>query len=231
MKKISQRLIASRPFAYLIYLFIRTYARTFRFEVRNEEAWREHYESGGSVLVCTWHQHFFAAIHHFKTYTPLQPSLMISRSRDGTIIANVAALSGWTPVRGSSSRGGKQALDEMIDRLRITRFAGHIVDGPRGPAGVVKAGLVRLAQSANATIYPFYVEARSAWYFNSWDRFFVPKPFSRVVLRFGERIDLETTKDPEQFEAQRLSVEEVMRRESGMDGPRSQPIAPETATA
>jgi lysophospholipid acyltransferase (LPLAT)-like uncharacterized protein len=225
MQKRSQRLLASRPFSYLVYRIIRIYSRTLRFEVRNSEAWMEHHASGGSVLLCTWHQHFFAAIRHFKTYAPLRPSLMISRSLDGTLIANVAALSGWTPVRGSSSLGGKEALEEMIDRLRLTRFAAHVVDGPRGPAGVVKAGLIRLAQGANAVIFPFYVEAPSAWYFNSWDRFFIPKPFSRVVLRFGEGIDVPSTRDPEEFEALRLSVEGVMRREAGMEGPPTRPLA------
>lgn len=215
-RKLTQRLIASRPLAFLLYLLIRVYAWTLRFRAENEEPWRAHLESGGAVVICTWHQHFFSAIRHFKSYSALRPSLMISRSRDGDIIANVASLSGWIPVRGSSSRGGKEALAEMVSRLRESRFVGHVVDGPRGPAGIVKPGLIRLAHAGNATIFPFYVTAEKAWYANSWDRFFLPKPFSRVTLRFGAGIEVEPTEDPEVFEAQRLRVEATMRQEAGM---------------
>ena len=199
----------------LLYHLIRAYSRTFRFRVRNEYAWLNYYlKNNGTVLLCTYHQQFFSAIHYFKKYQVYRPTLMISKSRDGEIIASVAKRNGWYPVRGSSSKGGGEALKLMIKHLKKYRLAGHIVDGPRGPAGKVKAGTIRLAHAANAVIVPFYVAADRAWYFNSWDRFLLPKPFANVVLQFGDIIKFNAVEDQHEFERQRQSLENIMYQES-----------------
>jgi len=138
---------------------------------------------------------------------------MISQCRDGEIVAGVAKLNGWHVVRGSSSKNGHNALRQMIHRLRTTRLAAHIVDGPKGPAGFVKRGAIRLAQDAGAMIVPAYAIAKNAWYFNSWDQFFLPKPFSIVTIRYGEMIKLpEIEDDISLIEKQRKDLEEVMRQ-------------------
>ena len=98
----------------------------------------------------------------------------------------------------------------VIGGLQNSRLAGHIVDGPRGPAGQVKAGVIRMAHASNAAIVPFYVSADKAWYFNSWDRFMLPKPFSRVVLRFGAMINLAPIDHDGDFEGQRRQLEQTM---------------------
>lgn len=161
-------------------------------------------------MLCCWHQQFFSAIRHFKNYAVYQPALMISQSKDGDIIARIAEKTGWHTVRGSSSRDGFRALKEMIDYLKENKFAGHVVDGPRGPAGVVKAGVVKLAQASGALVVPFYISADKAWYFNSWDRFLLPKPFSRVTLHFGDMLDLTSGTGEEDFERQRVRLQEIM---------------------
>lgn len=195
----------------MLYLLIRLYCRTFRLTVVNESRWMSHLAGGGTVLLCTWHQQFFAAIRHFQNYRGYCPGLMISRSRDGEIIAGVAALSGWRPVRGSSSLGGQAALRAMADHLTANRLAGHILDGPKGPAGTVKAGLIRLAHAAGAAIVPFTVVADDCWYAASWDRFMIPKPFSRVEIRYGDMLRFPETTDTAVFESQRRTVEDIMR--------------------
>jgi lysophospholipid acyltransferase (LPLAT)-like uncharacterized protein len=210
MSKKIDAVITSRPFIAFLYRFIRAYAWTFRLEVENETPWMAYHRNGGRVLLCAWHQQFFAPIRHFQTYRTHRPGLMISRSKDGEIIAGVASRSGWEPVRGSSSRGGLKAMRGLIELLRQTRLAAHIVDGPQGPAGVIKNGLIRIAHAADAVIVPFYVSADRAWYFNSWDCFMLPKPFSRVRLRFDEMIRLTPTDDEAEFEAQRVQVEKIM---------------------
>jgi len=204
------KFLLARLSLFLLYRLIRLYALTFRLTVENEGAWMDVLEAGGRVLICTWHQQFFAAIRHFKNYDAYEPALMISRSRDGDVIAGVARRSGWFPVRGSSSKGGEEALAQMVERLKLTRLAGHVVDGPRGPAGRVKTGLIRLAQAADAVIAPFTVSADRAWVLNSWDRFMIPKPFARVRLRFEPPVRLERTETAEEVEAQRLRVERIL---------------------
>jgi lysophospholipid acyltransferase (LPLAT)-like uncharacterized protein len=196
---------------------IRLYSWTFRMTVENEEPWMCYLREGGKVLLCVWHQQFFAAIRYFKSYESFQPSLMISQSQDGDIIARIARQQGWHPVRGSSSRDGGKALKEIIERLSQTRLAAHIVDGPQGPAGIVKAGVISIARATAAVVVPFYTAADRAWYFKSWDRFMLPKPFARVTLRFGEMMRFPADSERRLFESQREELERTMR--PGLIGP------------
>jgi hypothetical protein len=193
------------------YHVIRAYSLTFRLHIENEESWLKYRQNGGRVLLCAWHQQFFAAIRHFQTYAPYRPALMISQSKDGDIIAGIAEKSGWHAVRGSSSRDGRRALKEMIGQLKLSGLGAHIVDGPKGPAGVIKAGVISLARATGAVVVPVYITSDRAWYFNSWDRFMLPKPFARVTLRFGEMLDLTSGDSDEDFEDHRSRLQNVMQ--------------------
>ena len=205
-----RNILTTNLFIAFIYRFIRLYSSTFRLEIKNEKEWMDILQEGGRVLLCVWHQQFFSAIRHFQNYRDFKPALMISKSLDGEIIAGVAQRTGWHAVRGSSSRGGSEALKEMIDHFKQSGIAAHIVDGPLGPAGEVKPGVIRLAHIADAAIVPFYTSANRAWYFNSWDSFFIPKPFAKITLSFGKTIKFDPTDDPDTVETQRRYLEQVM---------------------
>jgi len=194
-----------------LYRFIRIYASTFRLTVENEKPWMNHVDSGGRVLLCCWHQQFFSFIRYFKTYSRYNPSLMISKSKDGEMIAGVAELTGWITARGSSSKGGISALKNMIQNLKANGLGAHIVDGPKGPAGIVKKGCIYLARDADAMIVPMYAIAKKAWYFKSWDRFFLPKPFSKVIIRYGDMIKAPENDDNGFIEKHRKHLEDTMR--------------------
>lgn len=204
------RYLKSETFISFFYRLVLFYSWTLRLKIENDKEWMDYRRKGGVVLLCTWHQQFFSAILPFKNYKTFNPSIMISQSRDGEIVANIALRSGWNPVRGSSSKAGTEALKKMITNLKEKKLAAHIVDGPKGPSGIVKPGVIRLAHAANAVIVPFSVSAEKAWYFNSWDKFLLPKPFSKVFLRFGKMIKFDRVKDKEIFERQRMKLEEVM---------------------
>jgi lysophospholipid acyltransferase (LPLAT)-like uncharacterized protein len=204
------RFLTSEAFISFFYRLILFYSWTFRLKIENDKNWQEYKKKGGVVLLCAWHQHFFSAVRPFKDYRIFNPSIMISQSKDGEIVAKIALRNGWNPVRGSSSKGGMEALKKMITNLKEKKLAVHIVDGPKGPLGIVKPGVIRLAHAANAVIVPFFVSAEKAWYFNSWDKFLLPKPFSKVFLRFGEMIKFDRVKDREILEGQRMRLEKVM---------------------
>lgn len=194
-----------------LYLFVRVYSATFRLSVENEEEWQAYLAGGGKVLLCAWHQQFFALIRHFSTYRHASPAIMISRSRDGELIAGVAELAGWHTARGSSSRGGRTAMHEMIERLNTHGLGAHLLDGPTGPPGVVKNGAVKMAVVSGAAIVPVYTIPTRHWHVNSWDRFIIPKPFSRVTIKFGPLRHPENTFDPAAFEQSRKRLENEMR--------------------
>jgi lysophospholipid acyltransferase (LPLAT)-like uncharacterized protein len=204
-------IIYTRPFIAFVYYFIRVYSMTLRLKVENENLWQARRKQGTTVLLCAWHQQFFSAIVHFKNYARFNPGLMISQSRDGDLISGVANRCGWHTPRGSSTRGGKKAMGAMIDHLKTHGFGAHILDGPTGPIGRVKAGVIKMALEADAVVVPFYTSAEKAWFFNSWDRFMLPKPFSRVLITFGPEIQLEAAGQKNSFEQQRLLIEKIMR--------------------
>ncbi|MFH2092927.1 MAG: lysophospholipid acyltransferase family protein [Pseudomonadota bacterium] len=203
-------IIYTRAFIFLAYYLIQIYSLTFRLKVVNEDNWKTLLGKGKPVLLCAWHQQFFSAIRHFRTYSKFNPGLMISQSRDGDLIAGVANKTGWHTARGSSSRGGRQALDVMIDHLITHGLGAHILDGPRGPMGKIKAGVIKMAIESNALVVPFYTHADKAWFFHSWDRFMLPKPFSTVTLTFGDEIVFGPDLENNSFEAKRQSLEDIM---------------------
>lgn len=213
MHKRLKFIINTRPFIFFVYYLVRIYSMTFRLKVENQEQWMALLNSERPLILCTWHQQFFSAISYFKSYSKYNPGLMISQSRDGDLISGVANKTGWHTPRGSSTRGGKQAMDAMIDHIRTHGFGAHVLDGPTGPIGKVKPGIIKMALETNAMIVPFYTKADQAWFFNSWDRFMLPKPFSRVTISFLDPVAL----NPEEgrsckpdFDALRLGLEQRM---------------------
>ncbi len=195
----------------IIYWIVRLYCATFRLKVENEAQWLDYLEKGGQVLLCGWHQQFFAGIRIFKKYRKYQPGLMSSKSLDGQIAAGVAKRAGCYTVWGSSSNSASAALKKMIRRLNDHRLAVHVLDGPRGPAGVVKAGAIAIAHGAGAVIVPGVVIADRSWYLGSWDRFMIPKPFARVTIKFFPKIELPSIMDKAEYENQRKRLEMIMQ--------------------
>jgi len=191
------------------YYIFSLYAKTLRLRLEGMDRIDNHLESNGRIVLASWHQRFFGGFFLPKRMgKPI--SIMISQSRDGDFAANIAGRIGWVPARGSSSRGGKNALRKIIDEMMETQIAGHIVDGPTGPPHVIKSGLITLAQQSGAVICPTFVLYENAWTFNSWDRFMVPKPFSRVTIRFGSFEHVPENADSGEFERIRLDIEQKM---------------------
>jgi hypothetical protein len=119
---------------------------------------------------------------------------------------------GWRAVRGSSSRGGNRALDTIKNLIGQGYKVGHIVDGPQGPFGTVKPGLIRIAQYADLPIVPTITSGENLWVFNSWDRFMVPKPFSRVIIRFGAPIHVPKDLGRKGFEQMQAHVAQTLEQ-------------------
>lgn len=115
-------------------------------------------------------------------------AVMVSRHADGETIARIVERLGSVTVRGSSTRGGAAALHEAILALKGGNSAVFTPDGPRGPREVARPGAVYAASRAGVPLVPTGVGVRSAWIFGSWDRFHVPRPFTRVAVVLGEPI-------------------------------------------
>lgn len=141
---------------------------------------------GEPICFAGLHQGMLMLPWHFRDRDGV---VMVSASRDGDLIAHTMALFGLRAARGSSRRGGRDALRAMIDEvLRFRCSAGIIVDGPQGPAGIAKAGVILLARETGLPIVPGTWWATRPFVVRSWDRTIVPRPFSRIVFAFEEPI-------------------------------------------
>jgi lysophospholipid acyltransferase (LPLAT)-like uncharacterized protein len=147
----------------------------------------------GPVIVAFWHARFLVLPFAYPHNRPV--GLLISPSRDGDILAGVMQTLRREPIRGSSRRGGREALAELDDAVRRGWDAAIAVDGPAGPALHAKAGTARLAQRTGAPIVPVVYGARRGWYLKTWDRFLIPAPFSRVRVLWGEPLRVAPTDD------------------------------------
>ncbi len=196
------------PFAYY---FIRMYFSLIKIRTINEDLVINRFKSGQKVIGAIWHQRIILALGYAKRFRVYRPSVMISQSRDGDMIADVYSRFNFRPVRGSSSRGGKEALAAIIADLSQNPFAVHVLDGPRGPKGVVKPGMIVMAQLSGVPIIPAYLSVNRAWVLNSWDRTLIPKPFSTIFVRWGDPIIVPDQLDDETFERTRKQIEDDMK--------------------
>jgi hypothetical protein len=135
---------------------------------------------------------------------------MVSASKDGEYIAQLARRLGHVPVRGSSNRGGVKALREMIDLLQKGRNSAIVADGSQGPARRLQAGCILMASKSGKPIFPMAWAADRAIVFKSWDRTVVPLPFATIVLHQGEPFYVPPSLSSAQVEAYRLELEQCL---------------------
>jgi hypothetical protein len=136
-------------------------------------------------IFCFWHRCTLPCGWYFRRF---RCSILISQSFDGELIARTLGLLGYNNVRGSSSRGGASGLFALCDVLANNMPVVFTADGPRGPIYQTKIGPVKLAQMTGEEMGSFYLLPERAWVMRSWDRFLIPKPFSRVVVSWARAV-------------------------------------------
>lgn len=135
---------------------------------------------------------------------------LISASRDGDLLSDAIHRFDYNVVRGSSSKLGASALLQLSDMLGGGCDVVITPDGPRGPAYEIGPGIIFLAQKTGVRVLPINMEYSSCWRVKSWDRFIIPRPFSKVRVIVGEPQKVSSTSTPEEFEAERLRLQTTM---------------------
>lgn len=189
-------------------LFLRIVGLTLRFEVIAEEGAIPAVPPPKGIF-CFWHQCTLPCTYYFRKYPVV---IIISRSFDGELITRTLARFGYQAVRGSSSRGGQGALLQLKNALERGVAAIFTADGPRGPIYQSKPGPVKLAQMTGEPIGSFYLLPERRWTINSWDRFFVPKPFSRVIVSWTRPVLVPASADEAQLEEKRQELDATLER-------------------
>jgi len=169
------------------YLAIKLIAPTLRWSVSVEAGGPEDiaHIHRQPVIYVFWHRCVFPATYFWRNR---QIQVMTSASFDGEYIARIIEKFGYGAVRGSSTRGGVRALLGMHTELEAGRSVAFTIDGPRGPVYVAKPGAALLARNTGAPVLPFHIALQDPWTLNSWDRFMIPKPFTRAAVRVGKLI-------------------------------------------
>jgi len=195
-----QRVII-RVAGFALYWLIRVIGATLRFEIKG---W-ENVSETEPLIYCFWHNRIPIATYFWRERGIV---VMSSRSFDSEYIARFIQRFGYGAARGSSTRGGKAALIQMIRAVRNGKSAAFTVDGPRGPIYEAKPGAVLLAAKSKAALLPFSVSMNRFWQLPSWDKIQIPKPFARVVVVIGKPIQVEDA--PETHDAKHRELQQAL---------------------
>jgi lysophospholipid acyltransferase (LPLAT)-like uncharacterized protein len=176
-------LLFSRVAARLVGAGILGLRSTIRIEEIHVERERALRAKGVPFIYTLWHGRMVLCIlaHLHENIVT-----MASRSKDGEIIARWLERNGYIAVRGSTGKGGREALQEMVDYIGAGHRAALTIDGPNGPPRAAQLGVVQLARKTGAWILPYSSACSRPWFLKSWDRYLAPKPFSRCVVTYGE---------------------------------------------
>jgi hypothetical protein len=166
-------------------------------------------QKAGAEIYCFWHQCVLPCTIYFRRSHAV---ILISRSFDGELITRILRMFGFDAVRGSSSRSAREGLMGLIDVIESGRTAIFTADGPLGPIYQTKMGPIKLAQLTGAPIGAFHLQPERAWVMKSWDRFLIPKPFTRICVSWAQWTHVPRDLCPEQFEPRRQELNAALER-------------------
>ena len=179
-------------------------ASTWRMDLGGIAAWDAQLARGARCIFAVWHARVLPLVWSHRGRGVV---VLVSRHRDGEAIARVIRRFGFGAARGSSTRGGDEAMRGMLAAVEAGRLAGFTPDGPRGPAERVKPGIAWLASRTGLPVVPIGTASDRAHAFGSWDRFRVPLPFARVVVAYGDPIAVPRGLSDDELEAWRARIE------------------------
>ncbi len=177
--------LAERLLVLLAAPLIHLLGLTLRFELKGRVDLGFPKGKSGSFLMTLWHETLLMGMWFHRG---MNVHVLISQSRDGELIAGVTRRFGYIPERGSSTRGGVLGARGMVSALKGGERGAITPDGPRGPRRKLHEGVLAIAKLSGRPILPVAFCAQRCWRVGSWDRFIIPKPFSRAVFVYGEPI-------------------------------------------
>ena len=194
---------------YVGYVVIKILSLTMRFEAKGEvETLARYDEERRPFISVFWHGHMLMMVTNpYKDRT----KVIVSRHRDGELIARIIGCFGVESIRGSTTRGGIGAVREAYKAIKRGYKVILTPDGPRGPRHTVQMGVIELARLTGVPIFPVTFSSTKKKVFSSWDRFILPYPFSKGVFFYGAPFWVPRNVTDEEKEAKRAALEKTMR--------------------
>ena len=190
------------------YWVIRLIGPTLRVCISREEGAQETVDQR-PLIVSLWHACIIPATYICRD---IGVRVMSSYSYDGEYMGRIIRRYGFVAVKGSSSRNAVRALLGLRRALDKGWSVAFTLDGPRGPRYKVKPGPVALGRSSGVPLTMFHMAVDKAWVLNSWDRLIIPKPFSRVLVRFGKLIEVPRTASDEDIDRYQCELQAALDR-------------------
>jgi len=166
-------------------------------------------ETAQHVILAIWHETLGLAAWHFRN---TGYHTLTSYSFDGELAARIVRHFGLYALRGSSSRGGSEALRQLERATAVVPAVGFTLDGPKGPRRIAKPGIAVLAMRTGLPVVPVALAATRCWRMHSWDKLIIPKPFARLVSVYGEPIYPPPQETAAAIESLRTEVESALNR-------------------
>jgi lysophospholipid acyltransferase (LPLAT)-like uncharacterized protein len=190
--------------AALGYPLINALGHTLRWRVEGLQHLDAILASGRQPIMGFWHGRILPATWYFRRRGIV---VITSENFDGEWIARIIERFGYGTARGSTSRGARKAMLQLVRDMRAGKPVGFTLDGPRGPAQVAQPGAIWLARATGNPVLPFHLEASRHWTLGSWDRTQIPEPFSTVALAVGAPLDVPKETTDEGLEDVRRELE------------------------
>ncbi|MEM7645354.1 MAG: lysophospholipid acyltransferase family protein [Pseudomonadota bacterium] len=188
---------------YVLFAVYKILQWSWRIEVHETEEVKKLVANKESFIVAHWHGDELGILHLLKPY---HVACIISTSKDGDLMNRAVQLLGAETVRGSSTRGGTQALKGMIRLKKRGRRPSVAVDGPKGPIYKVKPGIFQISRLTQLPILPIAFHSNRTFIFEkSWNKSQLPLPFAKVTIQWGEKMD--TVSKDSDARAQDLALE------------------------
>ena len=190
---------------WLIYLL----GFTFRVEVKG---WRDEFADPDRQLIHVfWHNRICGLLPLWtKRFRTRETVVLASASKDGAAIEAAVGVYGVGSVRGSSSRRGAAALIALKKAAKSGKDLIITPDGPRGPRYSMQPGVIKLAQTTGLPLLPISLYFENFWRLKTWDRFVIPKPFSKMTLIFREPLEIPRQLGEDEFETARLNLQKIL---------------------
>ena len=185
---------------------INVLCNTLKIEEVNKAQIDTRISSGQNLVFAFWHGTMLAPWYQLKKY---QPSAIVSKSKDGDILVNILQRWGYEVERGSSSKSGKEVLEKLVEKAKQNRNITITPDGPRGPEKIMKPGAVIIAKKANVPLVLVGVNYDKKRILKSWDKFEVPKFFSKVKIIYSDPIEINQQLD---YDATDTKIKEIGKR-------------------
>ncbi|MCK5594765.1 lysophospholipid acyltransferase family protein [bacterium] len=198
---------------WLAWILIRSIGRSIIFETKGEENYLGLKRKDKNIIFAIWHSRLFLTSYYYRYRLGKKNAcILISSSKDGEFITKVIEKFGYSAIRGSSRHYKKNTHKEMLKKLSEGFDMGITPDGPRGPSEKVQQGVIHIAAESGCPIVPITFSSSRSTRLNSWDRFVLPRPFTKAVVTFGLPIYVPSDASKEESLKKGRELEDVLNR-------------------